>query len=140
MDAPQVGGLGGTYGGNPIACAAALAVLEVMEEENLLDAANKQGARLKARLEGLAGRNDIVPIEAVRGLGAMIAFDIVTERGSHTPDAIATKSVTTKAQANGLILLSCGVYGNTIRILAPLTASDDIIEEGMNKLEVALTL
>ena len=138
MDAPQVGGLGGTYGGNPVACAAALAVLDVIEEEKLLDAANRQGAKLKARLEALAGRNDIVPITAIRGLGAMIAFDIVAERGSHTPDAVATKAVTTKAQGLGLILLSCGVYGNTIRILAPLTVSDEIMDEGIALLEAAL--
>ena len=140
MDAPIVGGLGGTYGGNPVACATALAVLEVIEEEKLLDAANRQGAKLKARLEALAQRNDIVPITAIRGLGAMIAFDIVTERGSLTPDAATTKAVTTKAQANGLILLSCGVYANTIRLLAPLTASDEILDEGLAKLEVALTI
>jgi len=140
MDAPIVGGLGGTYGGNPVACAAALAVLEVIEEEKLLDAANRQGAKLKARLEALAGRNDIVPMAALRGLGAMIAFDIVTERGSFTPDAATTKAVTTKAQANGLILLSCGVYANTIRLLAPLTASDEILDEGLAKLEAALTI
>ena len=140
MDAPIVGGLGGTYGGNPVACAAALAVLEVIDEEKLLEAANRQGAKLKARLEALAIRNDIVPMTAIRGLGAMIAFDIVTERGSHTPDAVTTKAVTTKAQANGLILLSCGVYANTIRLLAPLTASDDILDEGLDKLEAALTI
>ncbi|WP_303830744.1 4-aminobutyrate--2-oxoglutarate transaminase [Asticcacaulis taihuensis] len=140
MDAPIVGGLGGTYGGNPVACAAALAVLEVIEEEKLLDAANRQGARIKAKLEALAGRNDIVPMAALRGLGAMIAFDIVTERGSFTPDAATTKAVTTKAQANGLILLSCGVYANTIRLLAPLTASDEILDEGLAKLEAALTI
>lgn len=140
MDAPVVGGLGGTYGGNPVACAAALAVLEVIETEKLLDAANRQGAKLKAKLEALANRNDIVPMTAIRGLGAMIAFDIVTERGSQTPDAATTKAVTTKAQANGLILLSCGVYANTIRLLAPLTASDDILDEGLAKLEIALTV
>ncbi|MCR6658746.1 MAG: 4-aminobutyrate--2-oxoglutarate transaminase [Asticcacaulis sp.] len=140
MDAPIVGGLGGTYGGNPVACAAALAVLEVIEEEKLLEAANAQGAKLKARLEALAQRNDIVPMAAIRGLGAMTAFDIVTERGSFTPDAATTKAVTTKAQANGLILLSCGVYANTIRLLAPLTASDDILDEGLAKLEAALRI
>jgi 4-aminobutyrate aminotransferase/(S)-3-amino-2-methylpropionate transaminase len=139
MDAPIVGGLGGTYGGNPVACAAALAVLDVIEDEKLLDAANRQGAKLKARLEALAGRNDIVPMTAIRGLGAMIAFDIVTDRGGHTPDAATAKNVCMKAQENGLILLSCGVYANTIRLLAPLTASDDILDEGLAKLEIALT-
>lgn len=140
MDAPVVGGLGGTYGGNPVACAAALAVLDVIEEEDLLDAANRQGARMKARIEALAQRNDVVPISGLRGLGAMIAFDIVTERGGFTPDAATTKQVTVMAQENGLILLSCGVYGNTVRLLAPLTASDDILDEGLSRLEAALML
>ena len=140
MDAPVVGGLGGTYGGNPVACAAALAVLDVIAEDNLLDAANRQGARMKSRIEAMMQRNDIVPITALRGLGAMIAFDIVTERGSHAPDAVTTKTVTSKAQAQGLILLSCGVYGNTIRLLAPLTAGDSLLDEGLDMLEVALTV
>lgn len=140
MDAPVTGGLGGTYGGNPVACAAALAVLDVIEEENLLDAANRQGAKIKARLEALAQRNDIVPMSAIRGLGAMIAFDITTECGSFAPDAAATKNTCTKAQEHGLILLSCGVYGNTIRLLAPLTISDALLDEGLQKLETALTL
>jgi 4-aminobutyrate aminotransferase/(S)-3-amino-2-methylpropionate transaminase len=140
MDAPELGGLGGTYGGNPIACAAALAVLEVIETENLLDAANRQGAYFLSRLTELSQRNDIVPINAIRGMGAMIAFDIVTERGRHTPDAATTKAVTTKAQNLGLILLSCGVYGNTIRLLAPLTASDGIIAEGFDLMTEALKL
>ena len=140
MDAPEPGGLGGTYGGNPVACAAALAVLDVIGEERLLDAANRQGAKMKARLEALAQRNDIVPITAVRGLGAMIAFDIVTDRGGHAPDAAAAKAVTAKAQDNGLILLSCGVFANTIRLLCPLTASDAILDEGLARLEAALTL
>ncbi|MBW8881173.1 MAG: 4-aminobutyrate--2-oxoglutarate transaminase [Asticcacaulis sp.] len=139
MDAPVVGGLGGTYGGNPVACAAALAVLDVIEEEDLLGAANRQGAKILARLDALAQRNDIVPMSAIRGLGAMIAFDIMTERGSFTPDAVATKQVTTKAQENGLILLSCGVYANTVRLLAPLTISDALLDEGLTKLEAALT-
>ncbi len=140
MDAPVVGGLGGTYGGNPVACAAALAVLDVIEEEGLLKAANHQGARIKARLEALSCRNDIVPMASIRGLGAMIAFDIVTERGNHAPDAATTRAVTAKAQDNGLILLSCGVHGNTVRLLAPLTASDAILDEGLDKLEIALTV
>ncbi len=138
MDAPVVGGLGGTYGGNPVACAAALAVLDVIEEEKLLDAANRQGAKIKARLTALSQRNDIVAMSEVRGLGAMIAFDIVSERGGHTPDAASAKTVCVKAQDNGLILLSCGVYANTIRILCPLTASDTLIDEGLDKLEQAL--
>jgi 4-aminobutyrate aminotransferase/(S)-3-amino-2-methylpropionate transaminase len=140
MDAPELGGLGGTYGGNPVACAAALAVLDVIEEEKLLDAANRQGAKMKARIEALSRRNDIVPISGLRGLGGMIAFDIVSERGGFTPDAATTKAVTTRAQENGLILLSCGVYANTIRLLCPLTASDAILDEGLDRLETALRI
>jgi 4-aminobutyrate aminotransferase/(S)-3-amino-2-methylpropionate transaminase len=138
MDAVEPGGLGGTYGGNPIACAAALAVLDVIAEEKLLDRANTLGARIKARLETIASRNDIVPIAAIRGPGAMIAFDIVEERGTSKPDADATKRVTAAALEDGLILLSCGVTGNAIRILVPLTASDALLEDGIDRLERAL--
>ncbi len=140
MDAPVVGGLGGTYGGNPVACAAALAVLDVIAEEKLLDAANRQGERMLARLEALSRRNDIVPMAAIRGLGAMVAFDIVSERGGQGPDAATTKRVTTRAQELGLILLSCGVHGNTIRLLCPLTAPEAILEEGLGLLEQALSV
>jgi len=136
MDAPVTGGLGGTYGGNPVACAAALAVLEVIDAENLLAAADRQGALFTARLEAIAHKNTSLPIRHIRGLGAMIAFDIVDQDGQ--PDAAATKAVTTKAQALGLILLSCGVFGNTIRLLAPLTASEAVLNEGLDILETAL--
>ncbi|MBW8880425.1 MAG: aminotransferase class III-fold pyridoxal phosphate-dependent enzyme, partial [Asticcacaulis sp.] len=86
----------------------------------------------------LSERNDIVPIDAIRGLVAMVAFDIVTDRGSHMPDAATAKQITQKAEANGLILLTCGVYANTIRLLCPLTASDAILDEGLQKMEAAL--
>lgn len=139
MDAAEPGGLGGTYSGSPVACAAALAVLDVFEEEKLLARANTIGARIKARLAEIAQRNDSVPIAAIRGDGAMIAFDIVKARGGHEPDPDATKRVTAKALENGLILLSCGIYGETIRILVPLTVSDTILSEGLDKLQAALT-
>ena len=138
MDALDPGGLGGTYGGNPVACAAALAVLDVIAEEKLLARADAVGARLKARLEALAERNDLLPIAAIRGPGAMIAFDVVKYRGSTEPDADATRRVTEQALAHGLVLLSCGTNANVIRILVPLTASDAIIDEGLAKLEQAL--
>ena len=138
MDALDPGGLGGTYGGNPVACAAALAVLDVIAEEKLLARADAVGARLKARLEALAERNDLLPIAAIRGPGAMIAFDVVKYRGSTEPDADATRRVTEQALAAGLVLLSCGTNANVIRILVPLTASDAIIDEGLAKLEQAL--
>lgn len=138
MDAVEPGGLGGTYGGNPIACAAALAVLDVIAEEKLLERANAVGARLKARLESIAARNDVVPMTAIRGPGAMVGFDIVKSRGAYEPDADATKRVTTAALEEGLILLSCGVHANAIRILVPLTAPDAVLDEGLDKLERAL--
>ena len=138
MDAPEPGGLGGTYAGSPIACAAALAVLEVIAEEKLLDRANAIGARMKTDLERFSRRNDTVTMTAIRGPGAMIAFDIVKSRGSEEPDADATKRVTAAALAEGLVLLSCGVHANTIRLLMPLTISDALLEEGMGKLEQAL--
>jgi 4-aminobutyrate aminotransferase/(S)-3-amino-2-methylpropionate transaminase len=138
MDAVEPGGLGGTYGGNPIACAAALAVLDVIGEEKLLARADEMGARIKTRLAASAARNDSIPIAAIRGPGAMIAFDIVKERGAFAPDADATRRVTAAALENGLILLSCGVHGNTIRILVPLTASDALLDDGMDRLEQVL--
>jgi 4-aminobutyrate aminotransferase/(S)-3-amino-2-methylpropionate transaminase len=138
MDAPDPGGLGGTYAGSPIACAAALAVLDVIRDEKLIERANEIGARMKAAISRFAQRNDTVPIDAIRGPGAMIAFDIVKQRGSSEPDADATKRVTQAALAEGLVLLSCGVNGNTIRLLNPLTIPDVILDEGLGKLERAL--
>jgi 4-aminobutyrate aminotransferase / (S)-3-amino-2-methylpropionate transaminase / 5-aminovalerate transaminase len=140
MDAAEPGGLGGTYGGNPLACAAALAVLDVIEQEKLLERANAIGVRIKAKLEKMARSNDLLPIAAVRGPGAMIGFEIVKERGGFAPDPEATKLLTEKALKLGLIVLSCGVYGNVIRILVPLTASDAVIDEGMNILEQAMKM
>ncbi len=138
MDAAEPGGLGGTYAGSPVACAAALAVLDAIAEEKLIDRANAMGAHIKGRLQKIASRNDTVPITGIRGHGAMIGFDIVQHRGAYEPDADATKRVTNAALAEGLILLSCGVFSNAIRILVPLTATDAILDEGLDKLERAL--
>jgi 4-aminobutyrate aminotransferase/(S)-3-amino-2-methylpropionate transaminase len=138
MDAAEPGGLGGTYAGNPIACAAALAVLDVIETEKLVERARQVGERIKKTLDGLSTRNDIVPIAAIRGPGAMIAFDVVKQRGSWEPDADATRRVIQAALADGLILLSCGVHGNTIRILNPLTIDNALLDEGLAKLGKAL--
>ena len=138
MDAAEPGGLGGTYGGNPLACAAALAVLDVFEQDKLLDRANAIGARLRAAISKFSRANTLVPISGPRGPGAMIAFDILKQRGSHEPDAEMTKRVTRVAYENGLILLSCGVTASTIRILVPLTASDEIVDEGLAILEKCL--
>ena len=140
MDAAEPGGLGGTYAGFPVACAAALAVLDVIEEEKLVERANHIGARLKSRLEAISRRNDAVPIAAIRGPGAMVAFDVVATRGTDEPDPETTKKVLAKAREHGLILLSCGVFANAIRLLMPLTASDALIDEGLDVLEKALTV
>jgi 4-aminobutyrate aminotransferase / (S)-3-amino-2-methylpropionate transaminase / 5-aminovalerate transaminase len=131
MDAAEPGGLGGTYAGNPVACAAALAVLDIIEDERLVDRANVVGARIKTVLHQIAERNDTVPIASIRGPGAMVGFDIVKRRGTTEPDADTTKKVVQAALAEGLILLSCGVNGNTIRILNPLTIADALLDEGL---------
>lgn len=139
MDAVEPGGLGGTYGGSPIGCAAALAVLDVMDEERLLERSEAIGTRLRKRLAVLAEGSAGVPIGNVRGLGAMIGFDVLKSRGGETDGATA-KRVTQRALEAGLILLSCGLQGETIRILVPLTIADATLDEGLGKLEQALRL
>ena len=137
MDAADPGGLGGTYAGSPPACAAALAVLDVIEDENLLARSVVLGARARARLEQIAARNDVQPIGHIRGLGSMVAFDLIAERGSDKPRGEAA-ALTAKALGGGLLLLSCGVHGETIRLLYPLTISDELLEEGLSVLEASL--
>jgi len=136
MDAIAPGGLGGTYAGSPIAVAAALAVLDIIEEEKLLDRANVMGERIRASVNAAASRNDTYGIAQLRGPGAMIGFDIVDEHGQ--PDAAAAKKVATKALELGLVLLTCGTHGAAIRILVPLTASDAILDEGLAIMTQAL--
>lgn len=140
MDKVEPGGLGGTYGGSPIGCAAALAVLDVIESEGLLARANQLGAKAKAKLKEIQARNDMAPIDDIRGPGSMIAFDLVAQRGAPTPDGAAAKRVTTCALEEGLILLSCGVSGETIRLLYPLTIDDALFEEGLSRIERALRI
>ncbi|KND20296.1 4-aminobutyrate aminotransferase [Pannonibacter phragmitetus] len=135
MDAPAPGGLGGTYGGNPIGVAAGLAVLEVIEEEDLCERAVSLGNRLKQRLSGLAA--SIPQIADVRGPGFMNAVEFNIP-GTSTPDAEFTNRVREKALERGLILLTCGVYGNVIRFLAPVTIPDDVFSEALDILEAAL--
>lgn len=137
MDAVEPGGLGGTYGGSPVALAAALAVLDVIEDEKLIARADAIGTRLRARLGQLGQRNDLVRMSGLRGLGAMIAFDIVDENGR--PDGVEARKVCARALDASLIVLNCGQFGQAIRILVPLTASDAIIDEGLDALERALT-
>ncbi len=139
MDSPTPGGLGGTYGGSPIGCAAAHAVLDIIEQDNLCTRADEIGAIVIERLKKMKARSDSAPIGDIRGLGAMVAFEMVSERDTHKPDAEATKALTTKALEHGLILLSCGYYGNTIRLLSPLTISDEHLHEGLDIIEQSLT-
>lgn len=136
MDAPTPGGLGGTYAGNPIACAAALAVFEVFEKEQLLNRAKLMGANLFKQLNALAKKYPC--IGDVRGLGAMVAIELFEEGDISRPATELTKRVIAQARARGLILLSCGAYGNVIRILVPLTASDDLVHEGLEILAEAI--
>jgi 4-aminobutyrate aminotransferase len=136
MDAPGPGGLGGTYAGNPLATAAAHAVLDVIEEEKLVDRANLLGARLRSRLEGLRGR--VPRLAEVRGPGAMLAIELMKPGGAG-PDPDFTKQVQARALEQGLLLLTCGVHANVIRFLFPLTIQDAVFEEGLAILERALT-
>ncbi len=136
MDAPLPGGLGGTYAGSPLACAAGLAVLDVIADEQLVDRAVHLGAVMTARLRDLQSRWPC--IGEVRGLGAMVALELVHERDPRRPDADLTRALVQAAGRRGLILLSCGVYANVIRLLAPLTISDGHLAEGLAILEAAL--
>lgn len=136
MDAVAPGGLGGTYGGPPIALAAANAVLDIIEEEGLLARADAIGDMLRTRIATFAQDGALVPTAKVRGLGGMIAFDIVDAKGE--PDGAEAKRVCARALDEGLVLLSCGQHGNVIRILVPLTASDAIVHEGLDAIARAL--
>ncbi|HCV76048.1 4-aminobutyrate--2-oxoglutarate transaminase [Pseudomonas oryzihabitans] len=129
MDAVAPGGLGGTYAGSPIACAAALAVIETFEEEKLLDRSKAVGERLTAGLRELAAKH--AQICDVRGLGAMIAMELGKGGDIEQPDAELTSQIVVRARQKGLILLSCGSYGNVLRILVPLTASDEELDRGL---------
>lgn len=137
MDAAEPGGLGGTYAGPPVACAAALAVLDVIADERLTDRADTQGEHIRRRLIAMSQRNGLVPIANIRGPGAMIGFDVVRPGGGD-PDGAEAKAVTTRALRKGLILLSCGVFGETVRLLAPLTTPETVLDEGLDILEAAL--
>ncbi|XLM20402.1 4-aminobutyrate--2-oxoglutarate transaminase [Chromobacterium piscinae] len=135
MDAPAPGGLGGTYAGNPLAVAAALAVLDVIESEKLIERAQRLGDALKEKLNSL--KPAVPHIAEVRGLGAMVAVEF-NQPGSHQPDADFAKKVQQHALANGLILLTCGIYANVVRFLFPLTIEDEVFAEALGKLEAAL--
>jgi 4-aminobutyrate aminotransferase/(S)-3-amino-2-methylpropionate transaminase len=136
LEASQVGGLGGTYGGNPLACVAALAVLDAMEAEGLPARAARMGDRIRSRFSEWAGRHAC--IGDVRGLGAMIAMELVQDRATKTPDKVRTGKLQAAALERGVILLSAGTFGNIVRVLAPLTTPDEVIDEGLDAIEQAL--
>ncbi len=134
MDAVHVGGLGGTYGGNPIACAAALASIETMRELDLAAAARRIGAVMGERLRAIAAGDPRVA--EVRGRGAMLAVEIVVP-GTLTPDPAATAAISAACHAAGLLTLTCGTYGNVLRFLPPLVISDDELGRGLDILAAA---
>ena len=136
MNSAKPGGLGGTYAGSPIACAAALAVLQVIDEEKLNQKALDQGEQIKAGLERIAERFDC--IGQIRGPGAMVAMELVKQRDASQPGPDLTKRLVAEAGKRGLVLLSCGVRANVIRFLAPLTAPAAVIDEGLQLLEKSL--
>jgi len=138
MDALAPGGLGGTYGGNPVACAAALAAIQAIEEEGLLARSTALGEHFRNRFAEIGARAAPYRMWDIRGLGAMLAVEFVTDFETASPDAALTKAVCAHALKRGLILLSCGMHGNAVRIMVPLTASDEIIEEGLVIFEEAL--
>ena len=135
MDAPHPGGLGGTYAGNPLACAAGLAVLEAFEEERILEQAEALGVRLETELKAL--ERDYAGVGEVRGLGAMMAIELVKDRESKKPDADAATRICNHALEHGLILIKCGMHGNAIRVLVPLNASAEELEAGFTVLRAA---
>ncbi|MFT3952918.1 MAG: 4-aminobutyrate--2-oxoglutarate transaminase [Piscinibacter sp.] len=138
MDSAQAGGLGGTYAGSPVAVAAAHAVLDVIEKEDLCARAAKIGDMMQQRLKDMAKRNTFTCIGDVRGLGAMVAFELVKDRETREPDAALTSRLVAKAEENGLILLTCGPDANVVRILAPLTIPEEQAKKGMDILEASL--
>ena len=135
MDATHAGGLGGTYGGNPVACAAALAAMDAFENDGLIERAQQIEALLTARLGAMAASDP--RIAEVRGLGAMIAIEFV-DPTTGAPDGALTSAVAKACIAEGVIVLTCGTYGNVIRFLPPLSISDDLLTEGLDVLARAL--
>ncbi len=134
MDSPLPGGLGGTYGGSPIGCAAALAVLDVIKEEQLCERAVHVGNSIVERLHGLQTKYPQT-IGNIRNLGAMIAMELVSDGDVNQPNAELTKALVGEAAKQGLVLLSCGIRGNVIRFLPALTITDALISESMDLLE-----
>jgi 4-aminobutyrate aminotransferase/(S)-3-amino-2-methylpropionate transaminase len=136
MDSSGPNSLGGTYTGSPTACAAALAVFDVFKEEDILGKSQRLGDKLRKRFD--QWQEQFPHVDNVRNLGPMAAIELVTDKTSKEPRADLAAAVTKKAKENGLILLSCGMYGNTLRFLMPVTIEDNILEEGLAIVEQAL--
>ncbi|MBZ6252499.1 4-aminobutyrate--2-oxoglutarate transaminase [Streptomyces olivaceus] len=136
MDAAHAGGLGGTYGGNPVACAAALGAIETMRELDLNARARRIEAVMKPRLAAMAEKFDV--IGDVRGRGAMIAVELVADRDTKEPDPQATAALAAACHQAGLLVLTCGTYGNVLRFLPPLVIGEDLLNEGLDIIEQAL--
>lgn len=134
MDAAHAGGLGGTYGGNPVACAAALGAIETMKALNLPARARRIDEVMTPRLRAL--QEKYPAIGEVRGRGAMIAVELVRP-GTKEPDAALTAAVAKACHANGLVVLTCGTYGNVLRFLPPLVIGEDLLNEGLDIIEEA---
>ena len=131
MNAPEPGGLGGTYAASPLGCAAALAVLDIIKRDSLCERAVENGQRIVASLRGLQADHPEL-IGDVRGLGAMVAMELISDGDARQPNPDLTKALTVNAAELGLILLSCGVRGNVIRILVPLTIKSKHLNEGLD--------
>jgi 4-aminobutyrate aminotransferase/(S)-3-amino-2-methylpropionate transaminase len=138
MDSPLPGGLGGTYAGSPLGCAAGLAMIDVIEEENLADAANRVGKRFDERLRALQAKYPDTIGHLRTDRGAMMAMELVKEGSAEQPDADLTKALVGKAYENGLALLSCGSRGNVIRFLPALNIPAALVDEGLDILENCL--
>lgn len=138
MDTAQPGGLGGTYAGNPLAVAAANAVLDVIEDENLCERAARIGATITGRLREIAARQGMEAIGDIRGPGAMVAFELVADRNTRAPDAALAAALVAEAEKRGLILLVCGTRFNVIRLLPPLTIPDALLAEALDIIEASL--
>jgi 4-aminobutyrate aminotransferase len=136
MDAVEPGGLGGTFGGNPVSCAAALAVLDEVATPEFRTRAEELGSTLRARLDAIAGK--VEAVGEVRGLGPMLALELVADRQTKEPVPNVARRTVELARERGLVLLACGFYGNVIRVLAPITIGADDLEEGLEILEGAL--
>jgi 4-aminobutyrate aminotransferase/(S)-3-amino-2-methylpropionate transaminase len=136
MDAVHAGGIGGTYGGNPVACAAALAVFDIFETEDLLARARALGATLRTRFDAFMAQYEIVG--DVRGAGPMLALELVEDRRSKKPAGAAAKALVKYCYDRGLILLACGSHGNIIRVLMPLVITEDQLEKGLGIMEEGL--